>query len=241
MQFKTFITVLVPLAVGFTSVLAHPSWSDSGANVDWRYNPGSNSDSDWHSDSGSGWRSGSDDSDDSDWDNSHHGSGSSLNKTQPTINGTYPPLTPASPPAFEYFMGGEVNDGEQIIISGGPFGDRANIPFVSGNFTDANGKAIASIVPDTSSGHGVRTADGYTYPDAEFTLQFEDDQSFAYLKVSGVGKIESRIFLFVHMETSSNSTSHASLSNDFFIGEFVYGDEVPNGRTFVLYKLTDQF
>lgn len=53
--------------------------------------------------------------------------------------------------------------------------------------SDPSGNLVATVVPNTSSDHGLIDADGTFFPDAKITLQWTVDQKFAYLHGQGVG------------------------------------------------------
>ncbi|KAL4252954.1 hypothetical protein ABKN59_003491 [Abortiporus biennis] len=164
-------------------------------------------------------------------------SGGSINGTS-DINGTSGtnsssfPLPPSSSPQFTFIFGGQI-PGPPLAGIPSDFGPQsAVIPFTQGNFTDMNGDVVATVVDGVN--HGIVAENGLSYSDGSLVVQWQDDQSYAYMEFFGLGDYTRRLMLYVHVETASNS-SHADLNGKFLVGEFLYSPSV-DGRVFALYE-----
>ncbi|KAH8091405.1 hypothetical protein BXZ70DRAFT_953573 [Cristinia sonorae] len=125
---------------------------------------------------------------------------------------------PTAPtPTFEHLFSINVDMGDKHVVKAST-GMRTSKPLLSGDVKDVSGEVVGHIVPNTSSSHGIVDAYGTYHPSVSMTIQWEEDKTFAYLDLSGVGTLGRPTTVYIHMEADTSS-SYFWLNRRFMIGK----------------------
>ncbi|KIK54023.1 hypothetical protein GYMLUDRAFT_249916 [Collybiopsis luxurians FD-317 M1] len=107
----------------------------------------------------------------------------------------------------------------------GPFGGRVLGGWLGGNWTNTATGALAGRVVTGFGGELglVSNVDNKHYPDISLVVQWADDQKFAFLRMHGIGSVESNgtttFTLYARMET--DSSSRQNLVENFLLASIV--------------------
>ncbi|KIK53090.1 hypothetical protein GYMLUDRAFT_250675 [Collybiopsis luxurians FD-317 M1] len=107
----------------------------------------------------------------------------------------------------------------------GPFGGRVLGQWLGGNFTNtATGALAGRVVPGLGGELGlVSNVDSKHYPDISIVIQWVDDQKFAFLRMQGIGSIESNgtTTFTLHAQMETDSPSRQNLVESFLLTTIV--------------------